>query len=248
MSLTDKIKKPRRTMVLFFVIDTSSSMNGSKIGSVNTAIQEVIPAVKEVANQNTQAEVKIAALEFSSGARWITENGPIEAGQFNWNFLNAEVPSTDLGAACKELDSKLSSKAFLKEATGSFAPAIFILSDGMPNDEWERPLAELWENNWFKVAVKVAVAIGDDADKDVLEKFTGKAERVIEVHNAKVLKQMIKFVSINATKFGTKGGKVDGSTADADTGEEQKQEEFDSIIQEYQEEIAESPDNDDKDW
>jgi len=246
MSLTDKIKKPRRTMVLFFVIDTSSSMNGSKIGSVNTAIQEVIPAIKEVANQNTQADVKIAALEFSSGARWITENGPIEAEQFNWNFLNAEVPSTDLGAACKELDNKLSSKAFLKEATGSFAPAIFILSDGMPNDEWEKPLEKLWENNWFKVAVKVAVAIGDDADKDVLEKFTGKMERVIEVHNAKVLKQMIKFVSINATKFGTKGGKVDDSGND--TGEEQKQEEFDSIIQDYQEEMADSPDNDDKDW
>ena len=245
MALTDKIKKPRRTMVLFFVIDTSSSMAGSKIGSVNTAIQEVVPGVKEVANQNTQAEVKIAALDFSSGARWVTEDGPIEAGEFNWNFLKAEVPSTDLGAACKELNEKLSSKVFLKEATGSFAPAIFLLSDGQPNDEWEKPLEELWENNWFRVAIKVAVAIGDDADKDVLAKFTGKMERVIEVHNAKVLKQMIKFVSITASRFGTKGGKVDDSGKDTD---EQNLQEFDNILQEHQEEIADSPDSDDKDW
>jgi uncharacterized protein YegL len=246
MSLTDKIIKPRRTMVLCFVIDTSSSMAGSKIGSVNTAIQEVIPAIKEVANENTQAEIKIAALEFSSGARWITQNGPIEAEQFNWNFLDALVPSTDFGEACKELDKKLSSKAFLKEVTGSFAPAIFLLSDGMPNDDWEKPLAELWENNWFKVAIKVAVAIGDDADKTVLEKFTGKMERVIEVHNAKVLKQMIKFVSINVSKWGTKGGKVDDSSKAPD--DEQKLQDFDNILQDYQEEIADSPDNDEKDW
>jgi uncharacterized protein YegL len=46
MALTDKIEIPRRTMVLFFVIDTSGSMDGSKIGAVNTSIEEVIPAIK----------------------------------------------------------------------------------------------------------------------------------------------------------------------------------------------------------
>jgi uncharacterized protein YegL len=46
MALTDKIEIPRRTMVLFFVIDTSGSMDGSKIGVVNTSIEEVIPAIK----------------------------------------------------------------------------------------------------------------------------------------------------------------------------------------------------------
>ena len=148
MGLTDKIEIPRRTMVLFFVIDTSGSMDGSKIGAVNAAIEEVIPAIKEVSDENADAEIKIAALEFSSGTRWITANGPVEVEQFRWNYLDA-AGCTDLGAAYKTLNEKLSTKAFMKEATGSFAPAIFLLSDGEPTDDWASTLAQLKQNNWF---------------------------------------------------------------------------------------------------
>ena len=36
----------KREMVLFFIIDKSGSMAGTKIGAVNTAIREVIPELK----------------------------------------------------------------------------------------------------------------------------------------------------------------------------------------------------------
>jgi len=55
MALIDKIPIPRRTMVLFFVIDTSGSMSGKKIGTVNAAIEEVIPAIKEISDANADA-------------------------------------------------------------------------------------------------------------------------------------------------------------------------------------------------
>ena len=40
---TERVKIARRTMVLFFVVDTSGSMMGEKIGSVNDAIRETVP-------------------------------------------------------------------------------------------------------------------------------------------------------------------------------------------------------------
>jgi uncharacterized protein YegL len=245
MSLTDKIEIPRRTMVLFFVIDTSGSMDGDKIGSVNAAIEEVIPAIKEVSDENADAQIKIAAIEFSSGARWITANGPIEADQFRWNYLEA-AGVTDLGLACKALNEKLSTKAFMQEATGSFAPAIFLLSDGEPTDDWQRPLEELKQNNWFKAAVKVAVAIGDDADKSVLKEFTGTMEAVLTVHNAAMLKKMIKFVSVRASQVASKSSNVGDPGTDA--GDEQKQQELNAALDEFKDEIADSPDNDQTDW
>jgi len=245
MSLTDKIEIPRRTMVLFFVIDTSGSMDGSKIGAVNTAIEEVIPAIKEVSDENADAQIKIAALEFSSGARWITANGPIEADQFRWNYLNAEGV-TDLGAACRTLNEKLSTKAFMMEATGSFAPAIFLLSDGEPTDNWARELEELKKNNWFKAAVKVAIAIGEDANKDILKEFTGTKEAVLETRNAASLKKMIKFVSVRASQVASKSSNV--SDAAGDLGDEQKQQELNAILQEHVNETAAAPDNDQLDW
>jgi len=245
MSLMDKIEIPRRTMVLFFIIDTSGSMDGSKIGAVNVAIEEVIPAIREVSDENADAQIKIAALEFSSGARWITANGPVEADQFRWNYLDA-AGVTDFGAACKTLNDKLSTKAFMQEASGSFAPAIFLLSDGEPTDEWQSALAALRQNNWFKAGVKVAIAIGDDANKDMLKEFTGSMEAVLETHNAATLKKMIKFVSVRASQVASKSSNVGDFSPDA--GDEQKQQELNSNLQEFAEEIAVTPDNDQLDW
>jgi len=241
MALTDAVEIPRRTMVLFFVVDTSGSMAGSKLGAVNTAIEEVIPAIKEISDENADAQIKIAALEFSSGVRWITENGPMELDQFHWNDLEA-AGVTDLGEACKALNEKLSTKAFMKEATGSFAPAIFLLSDGEPTDNWQAGLAELKQNKWFKAAVKVAVAIGDDANKDVLKEFTGTMEAVLEVHNAAILKKMIKFVSVRASQVASKSSNAAGA------GDEQKQAELNANLQELKEDLASSLDNDQQDW
>ena len=63
MSLYDDVVEvPRRTMVLFFLVDTSGSMYGTKIGTVNTAIEEIIPELKDLSENNADAEIKIATL------------------------------------------------------------------------------------------------------------------------------------------------------------------------------------------
>jgi uncharacterized protein YegL len=232
-------------MVLFFIIDASGSMDGSKIGAVNTAIQEVIPAIRDVSEENADAQIKIAALEFSSGARWLTPSGPVLAENFSWNFIDA-AGVTDFGAACRALNEKLSTKAFMQEATGSFAPALFLLSDGEPTDEWQSALQTLRQNNWFKAAVKVAVAIGDDANKDMLKEFTGSMEAVLEVHNAAMLKKMIKFVSVRASQVASKSSNV--NAGGGVSGDAQKQQELNAALDEFSAEAAAVPDADDGEW
>ena len=49
MSLLDEqVSVPRRTMTLFFLIDTSGSMEGNKIGAVNDAVANVLPMLDEI--------------------------------------------------------------------------------------------------------------------------------------------------------------------------------------------------------
>ena len=134
----------------------------------------------------------------------------------------------------------------MQEATGSFAPAIFLLSDGDATDDWTRELAALKQNNWFKAGIKVAVAIGDDANKDMLKEFTGSMEAVLEVHNKAMLKKMIKFVSVSASRIASKSSNV--SEGGTDMGDEQKQLDLNAALQEYVEETAAAPDNDQSDW
>jgi len=201
-NLTDRAPATRRTMVLFFIFDTSYSMDGSKIGALNQAIHEVIPMLSDISANNADAEIKIAALKFSSGCEWIFDE-PKPANEFIWIDKQTDG-GTDLGAACIELGNKLSRKEFLNEVAGSFAPVLILLSDGQPTDDYENGLKKLEQNNWYKNALKFAIAIGNDADKNILEKFTKSKEAVIEVHNVDALKRMIRVVTITSSQIGSK--------------------------------------------
>ncbi|MBR5576799.1 MAG: VWA domain-containing protein [Bacteroidaceae bacterium] len=211
MGLCDNESIPRRKMTLFFVIDTSGSMTGSKIGSVNDAIENVLPMIGEISDENPDAEINIAALEFSTGTRWLYD-APKEAKEFIWQNVEADG-LTSLGEACEELNKKLSRNGgFMSSPSGCFAPAIILLSDGGPTDNFEDGLKSLQDNSWYKNAIKIAIAIGDDADKHVLKKFTGSAEAVITVHNIDALKQMIRIIAITSSQIGSKSTSATDAT------------------------------------
>ena len=91
----------------------------------------------------------------------------------------------------------------MKSASESYAPAFILISDGQPTDSYKMKLKELQKNGWFRYGLKTAIAIGDDADKKMLAEFTGNEESVIEVHNAKDLAKVIKFVSIASSQIVT---------------------------------------------
>ena len=233
--LDETVSVPRRTMTLFFLIDTSGSMEGNKIGAVNDAVVNVLPMLNDISETNPDAEIKVAALEFSSGVNWLYDE-PKLAKDFIWQDVTAGG-LTSLGGACAELAAKLSRNGgFMQSASGSFAPAIILLSDGGPTDNYEAGLAKLQTNNWFKSAIKIAIAIGDDADKDVLKQFTGNSEAVITVHNIDALKQIIRVVAVTSSQIGSKS-----STA----GDVTKQEQVIKDVQDAAQDIdgAESSDS-----
>lgn len=232
MSLLDQITPaPRRVMTLFYIVDTSGSMYGAKIGSVNDAMQEAITVdLPEISAANDDAEIRVAIMQFSSGCSWITPaSGPIGIGDVVWTDLHSNG-LTDLGAACSELNKKLSRNEFLKSQTGAYAPVILLFSDGGPTDNWENGLAKLKQNNWYKHAIKIAIAIGDDADKDVLAKFTGTSESVITVHDKHTLKVLIRKVSVRASEFQSQSKQ----SVDVETSPE---EDSAKIVQEVQKDI-----------
>ena len=61
-TITTDLKK--RAMVVFFIIDISGSMKGNRIQAVNDAIRNLIPELKKREASNTNAEIRVAILEF----------------------------------------------------------------------------------------------------------------------------------------------------------------------------------------
>ena len=225
---------PRKIMVLFFLIDTSGAMEGTKIGEVNSAIEEILPELADISDSNPDAEVKIAILSFDNEVRWITpETGPVDPGVYVWRDLDA-FGLTSMGAAFEELESKLHADKFMKSATSSYAPVIFLMSDGVPTDTEEKFLSglnKLKANKWFKSGIKAALGIGQDADLNVLEAFTGTKEAVLQTNNVKKLKAMIQFVSVTSSQIASQsvsgGIKDDGSVK---TKQEQVEEQIQSFV------------------
>ena len=148
-------------------------------------------------------------MRFSSGCEWAYSE-PKSASEFRWVDFEADG-LTDLGAAYLELNNKLSRDAFMQTATGSFAPVLLLLTDGDPTDDYQSGLKKLKENKWYKASIKIAIAIGSDANKEVLKDFTNSLEAVIEVHNVEALKKLIRTVSVTASTIGSQS-----STANKD--------------------------------
>ncbi len=198
-------KLPRKTLTVFFLIDTSGSMAGGKISSLNVAIRDTLPMLEQISSENTDTEIKIAALQFASGCDWMYPR-PLPVEDFEWNDLEA-TGLTSLGAAYQELQKKLSqTSGFMQEANASCTPVMILFSDGVPTDDAKHGLDHLKENNWYKAAIKIAVAIGDDTNKDVLKEFANNnGEAVLTVHNINDLKKMIYLVSVTASQVAYKG-------------------------------------------
>ncbi len=204
----------RRKMVLFFIVDTSGSMWGTKIQAVNQAVCEVLPELQKMSDGNADALLQVAVLGFDNAAYWLTAE-PQNVDAFFWKDLEANG-GTNLGDALSKLNEKLSKDGFMGHASGAFAPALFLMSDGCPNDDsYKKELEKLRNNNWFKKAIKVACAIGDDADCGVLEEFTGTPETVLTVHTPEALKKVIRFVSVTSSQIGSQSAHVGNGQIDA---------------------------------
>lgn len=229
MSLNDFESMPRRTMHLFFLVDTSGSMRGEKIGAVNDAILNVIPIVHQISEGNADAEIKVAALKFSDGCVWLYDEAK-DANDFEW-IPQTAIGGTDLGEACKTLEKVLHQKnGWMGSGSGSFAPVFILLSDGGPTDDFDSGVDKLWKNNWFIHGIKIAIAIGNDADTNVLAKFTGTIERVIQVHDVESLKNVIRYVTVTSTTIGSKSSTTAKDGVNAETKEDAV---ADAIKEEY---------------
>lgn len=206
----------KKSMVLFFLIDCSGSMGGSKIGTVNAVMEELIPELRGIGGAD--ADIKLAVLKFSGGSEWMY-NEPISVDEFEWQPIDAQNV-TDLGSAFTELSAKLSRSEFMKSPSLSFAPVMILMSDGYPTDNFEKGLAELSENRWYAAGIKAAVAIGEDADFDILARFTGSPDSVVTANNGEALAKLIKFVAVTSSQIGSRSMRLAEAKEDLRTKQE----------------------------
>ena len=180
-----------RPLHFIWLVDCSGSLMGEKIQSLNYAIRQTIPDMKQAAEDNPNAQLYIRAITFSNGANWhIASPTPIE--EFEWIDVNAEG-LTDMGKAFELVMEQLQMPPMAERA---LPPVLVLLSDGQPTDHYKASLEKLLALPWGKKAVKIAIAIGQDADEEVLAEFINNKEMpVLKANNPEALTKYIKWAS-----------------------------------------------------
>jgi uncharacterized protein YegL len=186
-----------RPLHFFIVADCSGSMAADgKMQALNNAIRETLPHLVDVANQNPHAELLVRSIAFSSGARWHIEQ-PTAVSRLEWQNLTTGG-YTDLGAALDLLAPQLGPPAMEERA---LVPAILLISDGMPTDDYKPALGRFLDEPMGRRAVRMAVGIGRDADLEVLERFIGASgQGVLTANNPEQLVRMIRWASTHASR------------------------------------------------
>lgn len=180
-----------RPIHFIWMADCSGSMSeGGKIQALNNAIREAVPHMRKVAGENPNAQVFVRAIKFGNGAQWHIL--PTTVDEFEWNDLTADGV-TDMGQALQMVAEELKIPPMSDRA---LPPVLVLVSDGQPTDDFAGGLNQLMKQPWGKKAVRVAIAIGADADEGVLQKFIGNSElKPMLANNPEALVKYIKWVS-----------------------------------------------------
>jgi uncharacterized protein YegL len=161
-----------RPLHFIWMLDCSGSMGvGGKIQALNTAIAEALPAMAEVASKNLHAELLIRVVAFSTGARWHVADA-VPVSEFVWRDIGAPPGGvTDMGEALSLVADVLTVPPMPARA---YPPVLVLVTDGHPTDEWKEGLRRLLDVPWGAKTVRMAIAIGRDANHSVLQEFIGR--------------------------------------------------------------------------
>jgi uncharacterized protein YegL len=98
-----------------------------------------------------------------------------------------------MGAALQMLSEQMKMPPMPERA---MPPVLVLISDGQPSDDVVGGLHTLLAQPWGRKAVRVAVAVGHDADQSILQQFCGRDDLApLQANNPAALVQQIKWIS-----------------------------------------------------
>jgi uncharacterized protein YegL len=167
------VRLASRPLHFIYVCDCSGSMEAQgKIESLNQAIRQSLPGMAAVARDNPEARVLVRVVRFADRAAWhISTPTPVE--DLEWVDLQAGGV-TAMGEALELLAAELRSPPMEQRA---LPPVLVLISDGQPTDDFDTGLSMLMRQPWAQKAVRLAIAMGHDADLEILQQFIGPEPR-----------------------------------------------------------------------
>jgi len=163
----------RRPLHFIVMADCSGSMKGEKMQALNFALRSMLPHLVDWERDQLQAQLLIRILAFASAPRWfVPEAIPVAQLSAHWRNLEyVPMGRTNMGPAFRSVADVLTPERLERRA---LRPAILLVTDGLPTDPpggFENGLAALLDVVAGRSALRLAVAIGRDANSEPLDRF-----------------------------------------------------------------------------
>ncbi|EKF9443158.1 VWA domain-containing protein [Vibrio cholerae] len=182
-----------KPLPVVLLLDVSSSMSGDKIDNLNKAVKDMLDTFAQ--EEKMETEILVSVITFGNQVE--LQVPYTKASQVQWQGLQANG-MTPMGTALKMAKAMIEDK----ETTPSraYRPTIVLVSDGQPNDSWERPLEDFISEGRSSKCDRMAMAIGRDADETVLKRFIeGTPHDLFYAENAGQLHEFFQRLTMSVT-------------------------------------------------
>jgi uncharacterized protein YegL len=164
-----------------------------KIDVLNDSVTEMIEELTSVDAGHEFITLSIITFGGES-ANVVTNNVPISDIEFTSLKARGRTPMGDALRVTRELIEDR--QAFPSRA---YRPTLALVSDGIPTDpSWESELEHLLKSERGAKTTRFALAIGADADRQLLGRFSGA--EVHEASEAAQIRNFLKFVTTTITQ------------------------------------------------
>ena len=183
-----------KPLPVYLLLDVSGSMEGDKINNLNEAVSEMIKTMAD--EEKMEVEILISIITFGSDAH--VHLTATSASQVEWSNLSASG-MTAMGAALTMSKEMIEDKEITPSR--AYRPTIVLVSDGQPNDTgWEQSMDDFINNGRSKKCDRMAMAIGEDADENVLKRFIkGTEHELFSSNDAEKISEFFDRVTMSVT-------------------------------------------------
>ncbi len=165
----------------------------SKMDLMNEAIKSMLNNFAE--SEKQELSILVTVITFGDDAR--LHLSPTVASAINWHDLEPNG-ETALGAALKMAKTMIEDKKIIPSR--AYRPTIVLVSDGQPNDDWEAAMKNFISTGRSSKCDRMAMAIGTDANKEVLGKFLeGTPHSLFSDDDASTIHKFFQMVTMSVT-------------------------------------------------